>query len=93
MPNIVPSSGEKAEAHQLFQPTAANNGKFPLSMHIKLYLKFLRIMVSKVGVMITEEPKMLLDEFHKTELLGVIGWNLNKLAYQVFNQKIWMKGL
>ena len=35
---IIPSSGEKAEAHQLFQLAAINNGKLPMSMYIKLVL-------------------------------------------------------
>ena len=29
LPHIIPSSGEKAEAHQLFPQTAANNGNSP----------------------------------------------------------------
>ena len=29
LPRIEPSNGEKAKAHQLFQLTAANNGKTP----------------------------------------------------------------
>ena len=39
------------------------------------------------GVLITQEPKELLDTYHKTKLPGVIGWNLIKLAYKVFVQK------
>ena len=83
LPYFRPSSREKAEAHQLFQLTAANHGKLPMSMHVK----FLGIIVPKFGVLITQEPNKLLDECHKTILSGVIGWNLIKLAYQVFNQK------
>ena len=41
----------------------------------------------KVGVLITQEPNELLDECHKTKLPGIIGWNLIKLAYQVFIEK------
>ena len=40
LPHIVPSRGEKVEAHQLFKLTAANNGKSPMSMYIKLNLDF-----------------------------------------------------
>ena len=36
LPHIRVSSGEKAEAHQLFQLTAANNGKPPMSMYVEL---------------------------------------------------------
>ena len=54
--HIIPSSGEKAEAHQLFQLTAANNGKLPISMCVELDLNFLGIVAPKVGVLITKNP-------------------------------------
>ena len=77
----------KADAHQLFQLTDASNGKLPMSMYMELVLYFLGIMVPKVGVQITQEPKELLDECHKNKLPGIIGWNFIKLAYQVLIQK------
>ena len=70
--------GKKAKRHQLFQLTAANNGKVPISMYVEL--DFLGIVVPKVGVPITEEPNELLESCHKTKLPGVVGWNLIKLA-------------
>ena len=82
--HIKPADGEKAEAHQLFQLTVANNGKLPTSMYVELDLDFLGIVVPKVGVLITEEPNELLETCHKTKLPGVVGWNLIKLAYEVF---------
>ena len=84
LPHIKPSDGEKAKAHQLFQLTAANNGKLPISMYVELDLDFLGIVVPKVGVLITQEPNELLESCHKTKLPGVVGWNLIKLAYEVF---------
>ena len=86
LPHIKPSDGEKAEAHQLFQLTAANNGKLPISMYVELDLNFLGIVVPKVGVLITQEPNGLLDTHHKTKLPGVVSWNLIKMAYEVFVQ-------
>ena len=80
LPHIQPSDGEKADAHQLFQLTAANDGKLPVSMYVELNLDFLGIVVPKVGVLITQEPSELLDACHKTKLPGIIGWNLIKLA-------------
>ena len=50
LPHIKPSDREKAKAHQLFQLTAANNGKLPVSMYVELDLDFLGIVVPKVGV-------------------------------------------
>ena len=84
LPHIKPSDGEKAEAQQLFQLTAANNGKCPISMYVELDLDFLDIVVPKVGVLITQEPSELLDTHHKTKLPGVVSWDLVKLAYEVF---------
>ena len=84
LPHIEPSGGEKAKAHQLFQLTAANDGKLPVSMYVELDLNFLGIVVPKVGVLITQEPNELLESHHKTKLPSMVGWNLIKLAYQVF---------
>ena len=84
LPHIKPADGEKAKAHQLFQLTATNNGKLPVSMYVELDLDFLGIVVPKVGVLITQEPNELLETCHKTKLPGMVGWNLIKLAYEVF---------
>ena len=73
LPHIKPSDGEKAKAHQLFQLTAANNGKLPVSMYVELDLDFLGIVVPKVGILITQEPNELLETCHKTKLPGR-GW-------------------
>ena len=70
----------------MFQLTASNNGKLLISTYVELYLDFLGI-VPKVGVLITQEPSELLDTLNKTKLPGMVGWNLIKLAYEVFVQK------
>ena len=56
-------------------------------MYVELDLYFFGIVVPKVGVLITQEPNELLDTCHKTKLPAVVGWNLIKLAYEVFVQK------
>ena len=56
LPHIGPSDGEKAVAHQLFQLTAANNGKLPISMYVELDLEFLGIVVPKVGFLLPKSP-------------------------------------
>ena len=53
-------------------------------MYVELDLDFLGIVVPKVGILITKEPNELLESCHKTKLPGVVGWNLIKLAYEVF---------
>ena len=80
-PHIRPSGKEKAEVHELFQLTAANHGKLPMSMYAELDLDVLGIVGPKVVVLITQEPNELLDECYKTKLSGVIGWNLIKKAH------------
>ena len=87
LPHIKPSDGEKAEVHQLFQLTAGNKGKLPIAMYVELDLDFLGIVVPKLEVLFTQEPCELLDICHKTKLPGMIGWNLIKLACEVFIQK------
>ena len=91
--HIEPSDGEKAEAHQLFQVTAANHVKLPVSMYVELDLDFLGIVVPKVGVLMTQEPSELLDKCHKTKLPGIISWNLINVAYEVFVQKYGLMSL
>ena len=56
-------------------------------MYVGLDLDIMGILVPKVGVLITQEPNELIDTCHKTKLSGMIGWNLMKLAYEVFVQK------
>ena len=80
LPHIRPSDGEKAKVHQLFQLTAANNGKLPVFMYVELDLDFLCIVVPKVGVFITKDPNELLETCHKTKHPGVVGWNLIKIG-------------
>ena len=86
LPHIRQSDGEKAEVHQLFQWTAANNGKLPIFIYVGLDLDFLGIVVPKVRVLITQECNELLDTCHKTKLPSMVGWNLIKLAFEVFGE-------
>ena len=93
LPHIIPSSREKAKAHQLFQLTAANNGKLPVSMYVKLDLHILGIVEPMVGVLITQEPTELLDEHHKTILPGIINWKFDKTGLSGVCSKLWIKEL
>ena len=47
----------------------------------------------KVGVLIVQNPNELLDDYNKSKLAGIIGWNLIKLAYQVFVEKFGKESL
>ena len=70
LPHIEPCNGEKAKACQLFQLTAANNGKLPISLYVESDLDFLGIVVPKVGVLITQEPNELLETCQKLNCLA-----------------------
>ena len=49
LPHIKPADGEKANAHQLFQLTAANDGKLLISMYVELDLDFFGHCCAKSG--------------------------------------------
>ena len=49
LPHIKPSDREKANAHQLFHLTAANDGKLPISMYVELDLNFFGHFCAKSG--------------------------------------------
>ena len=47
---------QKAEAYQLFQLTAANNGKLPMSMYVELDLDFLELFCQRLGFLLPKSP-------------------------------------
>ena len=49
LPHIKPADGEKAKAHQLFQLTAANNWKLPISMYVDWIWIFWALLCQKWG--------------------------------------------
>ena len=87
LPKIKPATGEKTNAHSLFKLTVANGGQMPIKMYTELDLPFLGFKVLEVGILIAEEPNQVLDKKHQTRLLGIIGWNLIQLSYDMFVQK------
>ena len=87
LPKIKLATGEKANAHCLFKLTVANDGQMLIKMYTELDLTFLGLTVPKVGILIAEEPNQVLDKKHQTRLLGIIGWNLIWLSYDMFVQK------
>ena len=84
---IKPVTGEKADAHNLFKLTVANNGQMPIKMYTELDLTFLELKVPNVGMLIAEEQNQVLDKKHQTRLPGIVGWNLIWLFYNVFIKK------
>ena len=88
LPHIRPSGGEKAEVHQLFQLTAPLHGKVPISMYVELDKDFFGIAVPKLGFLLPKSPMNFWINAIKTKFPGIFGWDLIKLAYQLFVEKI-----
>ena len=78
---------EKAETHQLSEVTATNNGKPSMSMYGELDPDFFGILVPNIGILVIQEHNELLDDCHKTKWPGIIGLNLTKVSYKVFERK------
>ena len=87
LPKIKLATGEKADAHNLFKLTVANDGQMPIKMYTELDLTFWGLKVLKVVILIAEEPNQVLDKRHQTRLPGIVEWNLIQLSYNVFIQK------
>ena len=76
LPKIQAVTGEKAEAHQLFHLTVANDGQLPVKMYTELDINFLGLKVPNVGVLIVDNLSQVLDKKHQSKRPGIGGWNL-----------------
>ena len=76
LPKSEAPTGEKSDAHILFNLTAANDGKLPMKKYVEIDVNFLGLKVANVGFLIIDEPNRVLDKKHQTKLLGIIGWNM-----------------
>ena len=87
LPKIEAPTGEKSEAHVLFNLTAANDGQLPVKKYVELDINFGGLKVPNVGFPIIEEPNRVLDKKHQTKPPGIIGWNMIWLMNEVFVDK------
>ena len=87
LPKIEMPTGEKSEAHNLFNLTAANDGQLPVRKYIELDINFMGLKVLNVGFLIIDEPNKVLEKKHHTKLLRIISWNLIQLTFKVFMNK------
>ena len=81
LPKIQVATSEKADAHQLFHLTVANDGQFPVKMYTELDISLLGLKVPNVGILIVEDLSHMLDKKHQSKLPGIVGWNLIWLSY------------
>ena len=59
---IEAPTGEKSDAHILFNLTAANGGQLPMKKYVELDINFWGLKVPNVGFLILEEPNRVLDK-------------------------------
>ena len=62
LPKIEDPTGEKSEAHILFNLTAPNDGQLPMEKYIELDVKFLGLKVLNVGFLIIDDPNRVPDK-------------------------------
>ena len=62
LPKIKLATGEKADTHNLFKLTVANDGQMSVKMYRELDITFWGLKVLNVGVLIAEEPNQVLDK-------------------------------
>ena len=86
------ATNEKVEAHQLFHLTVASDGQLPVKLYTTLDIMFLGLKVPNVGILVVEDPSQVLDKKHQSKLLGIVGWNLVWLSYNVFIEKYGTSG-
>ena len=73
LPKIKLATSEKAEAHQLFNLTIANDGQFLVKMYTELDITFLGMKVPNVGILVVEDPSQVLDKKHQSNLPSIGG--------------------
>ena len=56
LPKIEAPTGEKSDAHILFNLTAANEGQLPMKKYVEIGVNVWGLKVPNVGFLILEEP-------------------------------------
>ena len=85
-PLLNKSSSKMAEAHSLFQLSAANNEIMPVSKYFEADVTLLGFRIPQVGFLVVKDLNVLLEPQHNTQLLGVIGCNLIRLGCEEFGR-------
>ena len=94
-PKLGPARGSEANLHNSFDLKGANGGDIPITKYFEMDVAFLGLRVPKVGFLVVKDPNDLVQTKKKTKLLGIISWNLMKLAFitkypvEVFNSFQW----
>ena len=75
-PLLNKSSSKLAEAHSMFQLSAANNEIMPVSKYFEADVTLLGFRIPRVGFLVVKDPNVHLEPQYSTQLPGVIGCNL-----------------
>ena len=92
LPEIKSVTSEKADPHKLFNLTVANDWQLTIEMYTELDITFLGLNVPNVGMLVVEDPSLVLDKKHLSKPTGIVGWNLVWLSYIVFVEKYGTSG-
>ena len=85
-PLLNKSSSKLAEAHSMFQLSAANNEIMPVSKYFEADITLLGFRIPRVGFLVVKDPNVLLEPQYSNQLLGVIGCNLIQLGCEEFGR-------
>ena len=72
LPKVKLVISEKADAHSLFNLTVANDRQLPIKMYTKLDITFLGLKVPNAGMLIIDDPSLVLDTKHQSNLSGIV---------------------
>ena len=85
-PLLGKSSGKLAEAHSMFQLSAANNEVMPVSKYFEVDVTLLGFRIPWVGFLVVKDPNVLLKPQYSTQSPGVNGCNLIQLGCEEFGR-------
>ena len=85
-PLLNKSSSKLAEAHSMFQLSAANNEIMPVSKYFEANITLLGFRIPWVGFLVVKDPNVLLEPQYSTQLPGVTRCNLIWLGCEEFGR-------
>ena len=83
--SITPMTGDKVNAHQLFNLKGVENGQVPLSKYFEMDVEIRRFKIPQVGFLVKRDKAPLVDsKGKKTKLPAIAGCNLIILGMEEF---------
>ena len=83
--SITPMTGDKVNAHQLFNLKGVEDGQVPLSKYFEMDVEIHGFKIPQVGFLVKRDNAPLVDsKGKKTKLPAIAGWNLIRLGMEEF---------